>query len=933
MDKGAHFYRCDFQVHTPRDLNWAGARPVTDVERAEYAKGFIKACRIKGLGAVAITDHHDVAFFAYIKKAAEDELDANGNQIPAEKRINVFPGMELTLGVPCQALLIFDSNIPPEFLGQALIKLAIQAAPDGDAKHAQIVRLEHLKDLTALHNTLDELSVLRGRYIVFPNVNSGGQFTIMRAGFLGHYKDMPCVGGYLDHAFDRIDVGDRRILEGKVDAYDFKAIGIFPTSDNRQADFAKLGTNTAWVKWSEPTAEALRQACLAHQTRIAHAEPRSPALLIESLHVSSSKFMGPVDLEFNPQFNCFIGSRGTGKSSILEYLRWGLCDQPVIAAEGEEIPNFQSKRVSLVKNTLAPFTSTVTVNFSLNGVRHTVRRKTDSSELLLKVGNEDFKTVRDQDIRDLLPVQAYSQKQLSSVGVRSEELLRFIEAPILKQLAEIDEQKSDAVESIRGNYAALQRKKGLLNALEKHRLEVASLELQCETLKATISGLKPEESAVLQSHERYLSEFAIVSQWQRDVERFKSIIQKAQSELQSLPKTALLDESLPNNSILNTMQALVDTSFANAKQKLNTIEPVFSESAETWAEFSKLNRQWQATFEAHSAAYLTVQQQATTHQATIKQINEIDARLKELREAIAERQSTLVTYERAELEHNAARKLWISLFVKKAVLIEERCKLLTQLSGGSIRATLKRGGSTRNLSEHLSNFLDRTGIRNRDSKITDLCSIVSKSENPPEAWMTILHELELLIPNPDSTGPAVGPNTPQLIAAGFTSADNEKLSARLTSDDWLELSLIELADEPVFEYKQRDADYISFAEASAGQQATALLRVLLNQEGPPLIIDQPEDDLDNQVIHEIAVEIGAAKARRQLIFSSHNANLVVNGDADLVVACDYRLPGDQSGGRIKCQGAIDGAEIRREITSIMEGGKDAFRLRKEKYGF
>jgi chromosome segregation protein len=128
-------------------------------------------------------------------------------------------------------------------------------------------------------------------------------------------------------------------------------------------------------------------------------------------------------------------------------------------------------------------------------------------------------------------------------------------------------------------------------------------------------------------------------------------------------------------------------------------------------------------------------------------------------------------------------------------------------------------------------------------------------------------------------------------------------------------------------------DYIPFASASAGQQATALLQVLLNQDGPPLIIDQPEDDLDNQVIFDIVEQLWSARSRRQIIFSSHNANLVVNGDADLVVCCDYRRAGDHSGGQIKYRGAIDVQEIREEIKRVMEGGERAFQLRKAKYGF
>ena len=147
------------------------------------------------------------------------------------------------------------------------------------------------------------------------------------------------------------------------------------------------------------------------------------------------------------------------------------------------------------------------------------------------------------------------------------------------------------------------------------------------------------------------------------------------------------------------------------------------------------------------------------------------------------------------------------------------------------------------------------------------------------------------------------------------------------------LSLTPIKDSPVFEYRTREKEYIPFENASAGQQATALLKTLLNQPGPPLIIDQPEEDLDNPVMLEIVEHVWQAKQKRQLIFASHNANLVVNGDAELVAWCDYRTAGDQSGGRIAGEGAIDVDDVRDAIKNIMEGGEEAFNLRKEKYGF
>jgi hypothetical protein len=138
MDSGAHFHKCDFQVHTPRDMNWEGAGAVTDQERRQYAQELIAACRARSINALAITDHHDVALFKYIREAALSETDALGKPLAAPERLIVFPGMELTLGIPCQALVIFDSDFPVEFLPQALPALGITPSEVTAEKHAPV---------------------------------------------------------------------------------------------------------------------------------------------------------------------------------------------------------------------------------------------------------------------------------------------------------------------------------------------------------------------------------------------------------------------------------------------------------------------------------------------------------------------------------------------------------------------------------------------------------------------------------------------------------------------------------------------------------------------------------------------------------------------------------------------------------------------------
>ena len=83
---------------------------------------------------------------------------------------------------------------------------------------------------------------------------------------------MPCVGGFVDCSITQHGKGNSDIVNGKNKEYGNKAIAVFQTADNRNRDYSNLGAHVTWVKWARPTAEALRQACLARHSRIAHAE-------------------------------------------------------------------------------------------------------------------------------------------------------------------------------------------------------------------------------------------------------------------------------------------------------------------------------------------------------------------------------------------------------------------------------------------------------------------------------------------------------------------------------------------------------------------------------------------------------------------------------------------------------------------------------------
>ena len=206
------------------------------------------------------------------------------------------------------------------------------------------------------------------------------------------------------------------------------------------------------------------------------------------------------------------------------------------------------------------------------------------------------------------------------------------------------------------------------------------------------------------------------------------------------------------------------------------------------------------------------------------------------------------------------------------------------------------------------------------------------SESPAKAWLDAMEQLRPLAELEEKEA-IDGAALPEITNWNLSENMRKRILERFDTNNWQDIAFFSLKDKPVFSYCPNRCREMPFENASAGQQATALLKVLLKESAGPLIIDQPEDDLDNSIILVIAETIWQAKNKRQIIFSSHNANLVVNGDAELVIQCDYQDEHDKTKGTIITQGAIDIPDVREAITKVMEGGKEAFTLRGKKYGF
>ena len=151
---------------------------------------------------------------------------------------------------------------------------------------------------------------------------------------------------------------------------------------------------------------------------------------------------------------------------------------------------------------------------------------------------------------------------------------------------------------------------------------------------------------------------------------------------------------------------------------------------------------------------------------------------------------------------------------------------------------------------------------------------------------------------------------------------NDTLSSlvRIVPEDRVNIKIVEASKE------------IDINDGSPGQKSAAILAFILNSGDNPLIIDQPEDDLDNSLIYSLIVKsIRRMKSKRQIIIVTHNPNIPVLGDAEGIFILDRNSDGKVTFRKNKKAGCIEEKVIKEGICEIMEGGKSAFKKREEKY--
>lgn len=939
--RGAEFRKADLQIHSPRDAGWEGQRPEDALPgnphptaqqvleaREAYCKSFINKCVSEGLRAVAITDHHE-GIYAYVAIQTKAKMEEGQGQID----LWIFPGMELTCKDSCQALILFDADLPQVLFEKARSKLGLPADCDVNNVKGILVELlnQNIEDVQPLLEADDEL---RDRFIVLPHVKPDGHKTVLRKGFHKRFRDMPYVGGYMDKCYPHeLNEGDRKILDGEIPAWSSDKRGVISTSDARHADFRLVGKHTSWIKLASPTAESIRQAMLAPDSRIRHEEPRLPSVVITKVAIQGASYIENGEYTFNQQMNSIIGGRGAGKSSLLEYIRFALGCSALDGKDAQDDDAKATKRMrEMLQNTLSKEQGTVAAEILLNGAPVSIIRSIATPKFIRVESEGHVSNSTAEDVVKLIPVQPFRQGELSDLArdELADRLLELVTANASDALEEIEaalkkngQQLSEALAKAVRLTAARQRKAQL-------ETESKLLRSQTESLQKQLGTAAPQQNSAISEHEKYLDE-------ERNIQEVHEVLQKARQTIdeafvdlgESLTRLSEGRPSLgldelkkvyglitPHLPVAGDQEPIQGTLPALGEQVTQVFDGMLSELDQTEAD-------WKGRLKKHEDDYDSQKKAMVGQQDFLARLEDLNTKLKkastDLDAATADEQE----FRTADDDLQALRLERRKLHARLVETVKAQIKTIDDKSSQLARGEISKQWDYSEAEVATRSVLELPMLR--EKRIDELLEIVRNADDPLGKWESLLDEMLALVKWKEgaATDSNKAPETPLLMSAlevGFM----EKLYAAISSDR-VAGALRSVLRPKVDIYQKRDGGEIEFRKASQGEQAATLLNILMNQSRGPLIIDQPEEDLDNKIINDIIKTIRRTKDDRQLILSTHNANIAVNGDSELVVEISL--------GKKQATGAIDEPDICKAITSTMEGGKDAFELRRRKYNF
>ncbi|MCJ2044139.1 AAA family ATPase [Methylobacterium sp. J-078] len=935
--------RVDFQCHTPRDRGWKGSPPLPggtpelEDRRHAWADAFVAAAVAKGLHGIAVTDHHDVALLPYVIAAA----GRSGHPLV------VFPGLEITCKDAVQCLALLDPSSPRETWHRLINKLVeVRHAPDHAEWGCEVLSCGHtVAEVIAL---VADDPVLRSDALILPHFsNEGAHKSLNQKGHSARFKDLPSDAVYIECHHHELEEATLDKIQGRIREWGTRRRAILPTGDNKRETYARLGHHECWVKLGENTVESLRQALLADEARVSHGAPQVPTERVTEIEIQSS-LTGetPLRITLNDGLTVLVGGRGSGKSAVIEFLRFALGKSVQdLRREDPRRGGGREREHKLIEETLE--NGWVSVRLMRGGVGEVWRRDGANPETITVTTAGGVETLTVPEAQQRFPARAFHQKELSTTmidpAMAAENITGIAAAEVIDERrridAEINEAKRTLTTALQDVAAHWQSELALGQAkstVEDIRRRLSAVRSQMED-----GGVLPEDLALLADEPRY-------GRARNYLDKVSSQLTEDRGRIEAL-STLILDVPADRYAgafdfpeIAGLRDALAESRVrlrAELDAMMGGIDVLASGHATASGAF-------EATGAAFRSGYESAKGRQAAHGALITESERLASQLREA-EAVEAREAAKEAATRiAAVAFDRARDRLADLVQARLELLRRAASQVADKSGGTLQAWERRDAGPTECVSAFCSLMEGTGVRGADLGCEDWVKALFKVPGGAD-WKALCDEIigiyrgRILAGSPTEPGADAARVLRECIFRGQPAELTDRQAARLyakLTDQSIGLVISAVPKDSIQLTYVSQGQRIPFERASPGQQASALLELLLRQTAGTLIVDQPEDDLDNRVIMHIVNRIKTSKAARQIIFATHNANLVVNGDADKVVTMVATVPEDRAPagtGRIKVlvDGAIDTPAVRDAVTDIMEGGQAAFDLRARKYGF
>lgn len=952
--EGMRWFKCDFQVQTPEDAaHWGDAdtrlpeprRPMVpplpdaqgnvgpakpDESRLQdIARAYLRRCHEVGLELIGVTDHNfsqktDPRDWFLTHLVEQNKSVANDMGRPP---LHILPGFEVDIGY--HVLCLFEPAKKERDI-RRVNKLLCKLGLD-ESERFQQGQPKHLRRAGANVSLKDLIDLVQGDHngIVIAAHSDQVDGILENARNADDYKNKKLLALEVTQSPPPRRVLD--VVEGRDRTWSRSAChpAYVMSSDAKslaqdaqgQPVANSLGYRHTWLKMSKPSIEALRQAFLDPLSRIQlHGARPNDALThprITKVSIRGAKFLEDQDVHFSEGFNCVIGGRGSGKSSLLEYVRFAIgLEEPAVKGDDDD-PSLQRKR-RMLKESLMP-EAELRVTFEVgNGVSDTLvyTPSKPSGQQRWLDGREvaDLNTVLRQ-----LQFQFFSQGELSRMtnGARGQaQVLSLIDTAAGASLLELKAAERDLKARLKSLFQSTRDAARLQAEVAEAQQEAVELERQLKAREAVQEDSQLNQLAL--EARRHLNRMKSADA--PVVEAVNQVLQQLGTPLEPLSANS---DKWPSadwfkTSMTHMEQARVDLATAIAKAMEGYQQAMAACIGEGATQATELAIA--AVQERFRAACVSsgireddiarMQGLEDKRQVRLKLVEERHKRLAEVQteaDKFPQVLSELHAVWRSQFDARRATAEAIQAAVASQTVRLTTALMADEASFATAWARLAPADKRGKLARRWEDFGDEL------FQAWQLWGGASVWETL-EAARTDAHLLETV-----------------LLEGLHTS-----LFAHLDSDNirplWEDVRLSRVSDGIDVELLREDGSVAGSMSGalSEGQRNTVLLNLMLARGEGPILIDQPEDELDSSFIYRTLVrDLRATKSKRQLIVATHNANLPVNADAEQIYALEAR----DGRGKCRAQGGLDRKGVAEAVLDIMEGSEQAFKQRSEKYHF